>query len=110
MLILELYRVELSTYINKVAPLVRLITAILSQLMKTNAEQELSRNNGQALRLITQSMATPLLNLIGLTNFLRRTDMVKCYLCGKPLKENEVIPYQERQICDECEYRLEVDD
>lgn len=55
-------------------------------------------------------MATPLLNLIGLTNFLRRTDIVNCYLCGKTLKENEVIPYQERQICDECEYRLEVDD
>lgn len=54
-------------------------------------------------------MATPLQNLIGLTNSLRRNDKVKCYLCGKPLKENEVIPYQERQICDECEYRLEVD-
>lgn len=55
-------------------------------------------------------MATPLQNLIGLTNFSRRANKVNCYLCGKPLKENEVIPYQERQICDECEYRLEVDD
>lgn len=54
-------------------------------------------------------MAIRLLNLIGLTNFLRRNEIVNCYLCGKPLKENEVIPYQERQICDECEYKLEVD-
>ena len=35
---------------------------------------------------------------------------MNCYFCGKLLKENEIIPYQERQICDECEYRLEVDD
>lgn len=55
-------------------------------------------------------MAIRLQNLIGLTNFLRRTNKVNCYLCGKPLKENEVIPYQERQICDECEYKWEVDD
>lgn len=54
-------------------------------------------------------MAIRLPSLIGLINFSRRTDIVNCYLCGKPLKENEVIPYQERQICDECEYRLEVD-
>ena len=54
-------------------------------------------------------MAIRLRSLIGLTNYLRRTDKVKCYLCGKPLKENEIMPYQERQICDECEYRLEVD-
>lgn len=54
-------------------------------------------------------MAIRLRSLIGLTNSLRRTDIVNCYLCGKPLKENEIIPYQERQISDECEYRLEVD-
>ncbi|OAZ16267.1 hypothetical protein V425_09010 [Lactococcus lactis RTB018] len=35
---------------------------------------------------------------------------MKYYLCGKPLKENEITPYQERQICDECEYKWEVDD
>jgi recombinational DNA repair protein (RecF pathway) len=61
------------------------------------------------LRLIMRSMVIHLLNSIGLTNYLRRDDKVNCYLCGKPLKENEIIPYQERQICDECEYRLEVD-
>lgn len=33
---------------------------------------------------------------------------MNCYLCGKPLKEIEIIPYQKRQIYDECEYRLEV--
>lgn len=54
-------------------------------------------------------MAIRLRSLIGLTNYLRRNDKVNCYLCGRPLKENEIIPYQERQICDECEYRLEVD-
>ncbi len=45
-----------------------------------------------------QSMAIRLQNLIGLTNFLRRTNKVIVIYCGKPLKENEVIPYQERQI------------
>lgn len=98
----------MSTSTSKGAPLVQLIMAILSQLMRKNAEQESSRNSGQALRLIMQLMAIRLRSLIGLTNSLRRTDTMNCYLCGKLLKENEIIPYQERQICDECEYRLEV--
>ena len=47
-LILERFKVELSTSTSKVAPLVRLITAILFQLTKTSAGLALSRNNAQA--------------------------------------------------------------
>lgn len=30
-----------------------------------------------------------------------------CYLCGRKIKEAEVIPGQDKQVCDVCEARLE---
>ena len=33
--------------------------------------------------------------------------MIICYLCGRKIKEAEVIPGQDKQICDICEARLE---
>lgn len=30
-----------------------------------------------------------------------------CYLCGRDMKEAEVIPGQDKQVCDICEARLE---
>ncbi len=30
-----------------------------------------------------------------------------CYLCGRKIKEAEVIPEQDKQVCDICEARLE---
>lgn len=33
--------------------------------------------------------------------------MISCCLCGREIKETEVIPGQDKQVCDVCEARLE---
>lgn len=33
--------------------------------------------------------------------------MINCYLCGRKIEEAEVIPGQDKQVCDICEARLE---
>lgn len=34
---------------------------------------------------------------------------VSCYLCGKYIKESEIIPDETYPVCDECESKLEFD-
>lgn len=33
--------------------------------------------------------------------------LINCYLCGRKLKEAEVIPGQDKQVCDICEAEYE---
>lgn len=38
---------------------------------------------------------------------VKNESQVSCYLCGKYIKESELIPDETYPVCDECEARLE---
>ncbi len=38
---------------------------------------------------------------------IENESFVSCYLCGKYIKESEIIPGETYPVCDECEAKLE---
>lgn len=42
-----------------------------------------------------------------MSNQAAKDESASCYLCGKYIKESELIPDETYPVCDECEAKLE---